>query len=101
MNPDIVTASLWVAWIVSWWAAAFWRDRAVKRPSAIGEVAHRVIVIAGALLLFNAYRKDSWRLMLWTPGQPLKWTMVALVAVGLLFTWWARSDRCRPCSARR
>lgn len=90
MSPEVTTARLWIAWIVSWWLAAFWRDRAVKRPSFRSEIGYRVIVIAGAMLLYESFVPGAPRLALWSPGAVFKWAMVVLVAVGLLFTWWAR-----------
>jgi protein-S-isoprenylcysteine O-methyltransferase Ste14 len=90
MNPDIVTPLLWGAWIISWWAAAFWRDRAVKRPPLATELWYRAFVVAGAVLMFNYFAPGSSRWMVWTPGTAARWAMVVLVAAGLLFTWWAR-----------
>lgn len=93
MNPEIATACLWAAWVVSWWAAALWRDRAIRRASAGREVAYRLVIAAGALLLFNALAQGAaawtpWTIWVLAPAG--RWTMVALVAGGLLFTWWAR-----------
>lgn len=90
MNPYLATVVLWWAWIVSWWAAAFWRDRAVKRPPVTGEILYRVFVIAGAVLMFSFFWPGSSTWMAWTPGPVMQWAMALLVAAGLLFTWWAR-----------
>jgi protein-S-isoprenylcysteine O-methyltransferase Ste14 len=90
VNPDVTTARLWIVWIVSWWLAAFWRDRAVKRPSVASEIWYRVIVIAGAMLLYYSFIPGVSTLHLWTLGVSARWVMVALVATGLAFTWWAR-----------
>lgn len=90
MKAYVWTSLLWTAWIVSWWAAAFWRDRAVKRPSAVAEMVYRIVIVAGALLLYNFFVPGSSHWMLWTPGPAMQWTMVALVTAGLSFTWWAR-----------
>ena len=90
MSPELTTARLWIAWIVSWWLAAFWRDRAVTRPSFGSEIGYRVIVIAGAWLLYYSFVPGAPRLAIWSPGTAVKWVMAALVAIGLLFTWWAR-----------
>src|SRR5690242_12008980 len=91
MNPDAVVSLLWLTWIVSWWAAALWRDKAVKRPAMTAEILYRLIVIAGAVLLFNAFGPSRWISgIAWTPDPALKWMMVALAAGALSFTWWAR-----------
>jgi protein-S-isoprenylcysteine O-methyltransferase Ste14 len=89
-NPDVATARLWIVWIVSWWLAAFWRDRAVKRPAVASEIWYRVLVMAGAVLLYYSFIPGSSVLSLWLLGASARWVMVALVAVGLAFTWWAR-----------
>lgn len=90
MKSYIATTVLWAAWVISWWAAAFWRDRAVKRPTIAAEILHRVFVIAGAVLMFNFFWPGTSTWMAWTAGPVLQWAMVLLVAAGLLFTWWAR-----------
>jgi protein-S-isoprenylcysteine O-methyltransferase Ste14 len=90
VSPDVATARLWIVWIVSWWLAAFWRDRAVKRPPVALEIWYRVLVIGGAILLYHSFIPGSATLRLWTLDSPSGWVMVGLVGIGLMFTWWAR-----------
>jgi protein-S-isoprenylcysteine O-methyltransferase Ste14 len=59
---EIVVRTLWLGWWISWLAAAAWSDRAVKRPPRRTQIVYRV----------------------------LAWALVAMTAIGLLFTWWAR-----------
>lgn len=90
MQTDIATTVVWIAWVVSWWTAALWSDRAVKRPSRGSQVLYRVVTLAGAFLLFRYFPQGRSTWMLWNPGSAARWLMVALVATGLSFTWWAR-----------
>ena len=90
MQADIATTVVWIAWVVSWWAAAFWSARAVKRPSPASQVLYRVVTIAGFILLFRYFPQGRSTWMLWTLGIPVRWVMVTVVAAGLSFTWWAR-----------
>jgi protein-S-isoprenylcysteine O-methyltransferase Ste14 len=90
VSPDVATARVWIVWIVSWWLAAFWRDRAVKRPAVALEIWYRVFVIAGAVLLYRSFIPGSPVLSLWMLQSPARWSMVGFVVIGLLFTWWAR-----------
>ena len=91
LTPETAMGVVWGAWWLTWWAAALWSDRSVKRPAARHQVTYRVFVAIGAMLLFGLYRHriDS-ELRLWRATQTIGWAMVALAAVGFLFTWWAR-----------
>jgi protein-S-isoprenylcysteine O-methyltransferase Ste14 len=90
MQADIATTVVWIAWVVSWWTAAFWSARAVKRPAAGSQALYRVVTIAGAILLFRYFPQGRTTWMLWTMGTSARWVMVTIVAAGLSFTWWAR-----------
>jgi len=91
LTPENATRALWLTWWVSWWAAAWWSDRSVKRPATGSQVAYRALAGIGVILLFGMYRHPvDAELRLWHTPDPIAWTMVPLVAVGLLFTWWAR-----------
>jgi protein-S-isoprenylcysteine O-methyltransferase Ste14 len=90
MQADVATAVVWSVWVVSWWTAAFWSARAVKRPSRSSQVLYRVLTLAGAILLFRYFPQGRSTWMLWTLGTRTRWVMVAIVTIGLSFTWWAR-----------
>jgi len=95
IGPESSVLVLWVVWFVSWMAAAFWRARTVSRPGARREVAYRVIVIAGAILLFGSFEDRH----LFDMGA-FAWVMVGIVAGGQAFTWWARIHLGRLWSGR-
>ncbi len=92
--------AVWLVWWISWWAAAIWSDRAVKRRGGLLQIIYRLFAAAGAMLLFGLYKHDlSAELILWRTPLPLAWAMVALALAGLLFTWWARIHLGRLWSA--
>lgn len=90
MSPEVATARVWIVWIVSWWLAAFWRDRAVKRPPVRAEIWYRVLVIVGAVMLYAFFIPGASHFVLWTPDTASRWVLVAFVVLGLIITWWAR-----------
>ncbi len=91
MTPETVIGVVWLAWLVSWFVAAAWADRTVGRPAAQREVLYRLLVAAGAVMLFGMYpRRFSTEAVLWRAGPGVGWAMVAIAVFGFLFAWWAR-----------
>jgi len=45
LKPECAIVAVWIGWFVSWWAAAWWSNRSVKRPAAYREMPYRLIVI--------------------------------------------------------
>jgi protein-S-isoprenylcysteine O-methyltransferase Ste14 len=103
-NPDYAIAVAWLAWLFSWWLAAFWRKRAVKRPPGVLEMLHLLPTIAGGVMIFLTHAApDDPSLQVMNNPDPLfepirvwrtpidaGWVCVALVIAGFLFCWWAR-----------
>jgi protein-S-isoprenylcysteine O-methyltransferase Ste14 len=91
VNPETTIWAIWIAWWISWLAAAAWSDRAVKRPPNRQQILYRLLAILGYLLLFGAYRHQlRTEIILWNTPVALAWLMAAVTFGGLLFTWWAR-----------
>jgi protein-S-isoprenylcysteine O-methyltransferase Ste14 len=91
VTPETAIQAMWLAWWISWLAAAAWSDRAVKRPPTRLQITYRVLAALGTVLLFGTFRHElRVELILWRTPNALAWTMAALVLTGLLFTWWAR-----------
>lgn len=91
MTPQTVTNGLWLVWVIGWWAAAAWSDRTVKGPATRHQIVYRLLAAGGAALLFGLYRHPlGTELVLWRLPDAAAWVTVALVFIGLLFTWWAR-----------
>lgn len=88
-TPEFVTLVLWLAWWASWLVAAFWRERAAKQPPHRSQIVYRLLVIAGAALLFNHLVPQIDR-PLWQWAPPIAWALVAISGAGFAFTWWAR-----------
>ena len=91
MTPLSLIRVAWIAWLISWFAAAAWSERTVRRPAVRREVLYRVLTLAGAALLFGfnpgGTRADT---PLWPVASAIGWLLAGLVICGFLFTWWAR-----------
>ena len=57
IRPSIIFAVIWLGWLVSWIVAGFWTNRTEKRAATWDVWAYRVLVSAGALLLFDTTRR--------------------------------------------
>ena len=91
MTPERVLQAIWLGWWISWIAAAFWSDRAAKRPAAQQQIVYRLFAATGAVLLFGMYHHDPVvERILWRTPEAIAWGLVVLSVTGLLFTWWAR-----------
>jgi protein-S-isoprenylcysteine O-methyltransferase Ste14 len=91
VTPESAMYALWVIWCLTWWAAAIWSDRSVKRPATRHQLVYRAFVVIGIALLFGLYRHPvDGELLLWFTPDAIAWLMVSLAFLGLLFTWWAR-----------
>jgi protein-S-isoprenylcysteine O-methyltransferase Ste14 len=90
MHPAIVIVGLWLAWGLSWIAAALWSDRAEARVGLGAELGYRLVLIAGAVLLAVPAHGYHGPMRLWSPGWTGAWTCTALIAAGFAFCWWAR-----------
>jgi protein-S-isoprenylcysteine O-methyltransferase Ste14 len=95
MIPELAISIVWVAWLASWIAAARWSDRTAKQPERGEQALYRGATLVGVILLFFGSGGGSrgffqGRDRLWDVDQPIAWMLVAVVALGLAFTWWAR-----------
>ena len=77
----------WIAWFVSWMAAAAWSEKTVKRPTVGREIVYRVLTMIGAVLMFS---DGSSGTVLWQAGPGIDWLLFALTLTGFAFMWWAR-----------
>ncbi len=87
-SPLFVAEMLWIAWAVSWMAARFWQARAIAGADASSYRWQLIAAFAGYLCLF--IEAPNGRGALWHLPPGAAWAMVALVAVGMAFAWWAR-----------
>ena len=98
VTPKDVIVSRWLAWIVSWFAAAAWSGKTEKRLGVMSELSHRLAAIIGIAVLVIAARivfphvqaRHLGQLRLWSVTRAGAWACAALVACGFAFCWWAR-----------
>ncbi len=103
-RPDFAIHVAWAAWALSWWLAAFWRRRAVRRPPSWQELVHLAPTVVGVGLLFSTHAPldDPGRqvfnnhlaavepIRLWAVPLAFAWACFGLSLLGFLFCWWAR-----------
>ena len=51
IRPGAVFAVIWIGWIVSWMAAAFWSNRTEKLAVTWDTLLYRVCIVAGFILM--------------------------------------------------
>ena len=90
-DPSVLVRSLWLAWLITWWAAAFWSNRTVGRPALGRQLLFRAFVVVGAVLLFGLNTSGrGGASVLWKPGFIAAAPFVVATLAGFVFTWWAR-----------
>jgi protein-S-isoprenylcysteine O-methyltransferase Ste14 len=90
-TPEAIERWLWLVWWASWILAAFWSDRAVKRPGTRHEIVYRLLAMVGAILVLGLDRRQRQAEgILWRTPIGVAWAMDGVVLAGFLFTWWAR-----------
>jgi protein-S-isoprenylcysteine O-methyltransferase Ste14 len=90
MRPSLVFAVIWIGWIVSWMAAAFWSARTEKRIATAPVWVSRLALVAGAVLLAHSARRLLHAHMLWHVGYDGAYALAGVTFLGIAFAWWAR-----------
>jgi protein-S-isoprenylcysteine O-methyltransferase Ste14 len=90
MTPLSVIQYAWMAWLISWFAAAVWSGRTVKRPAIRRELWYRVLTMTGAVLMFGMVGMRRYDIALWRLNGGIGWLFAAITVAGMLFMWWAR-----------
>jgi len=101
MPPEQAIMWAWLAWVLSWLAAAPWSKRTAKRAGSGSELAHSLVTSVGLFLLFSsanpsaAWAPATWRfdaaaLQLWSPPDVIGWGLTAAAILGFGVCWWAR-----------
>ncbi|MGH8233794.1 MAG: methyltransferase family protein [Rhodanobacteraceae bacterium] len=82
---------LWILWLLYWSASALRGKQTVRRESSPSRLAHGLPLLIAAWLLLM-HRPDNWLGQYVEPSYSwgLYYTGLALVAIGLAFTVWAR-----------
>jgi|HubBroStandDraft_4_1064222.scaffolds.fasta_scaffold88083_2 protein-S-isoprenylcysteine O-methyltransferase Ste14 len=90
IRPGTVFAIIWIGWIVSWMAAAFWSNR-TERIALTGEtLLYRVCIATGFILMTPWASRRILAVPLWHVGLGGAYALAALTLGGILFAWWAR-----------
>jgi protein-S-isoprenylcysteine O-methyltransferase Ste14 len=94
-------AALWITWLAGWWLGALKTARTVTRQSPGSQLSYSIFTwIGAALLFFNAARGGIFSVALYPSTPIVAWIGVVLVALGLLYSVWARLHLGRMWSAR-
>ncbi|MGH8261553.1 MAG: methyltransferase family protein [Steroidobacteraceae bacterium] len=90
MRPYLVIVGLWLAWALSWLAAAGWSARTDKRVGLRGELSYRIVLVIGAIALFPRAHGYTGPLRIWRVTLDQAWVCAAVIVCGFAFCWWAR-----------
>ncbi len=99
MRPGIVILCLWIGWVISWIAAAWWSNDTENRPPLQQVIGYRIVNSIGVLIMFIPAHGYEGALRLWHIGWDGGWLCAALVAAGIAIAWWARLHLGRMWSA--
>lgn len=90
ITPDLVFAVIWIGWIVSWLAAAFWSAPIQNRPAKRDSALYRTLIVVGAVLLtpWASRRLDAPQL--WNNGDAGNYLLASAALAGIALAWWAR-----------
>jgi protein-S-isoprenylcysteine O-methyltransferase Ste14 len=84
LRPELALTLIWLAWVVSWVAAASWAAKTVERPR--GQTAYRILTTLGLVLLFFFWRVPR----VWRFDNGWQWALAGVAALGFVLCWWAR-----------
>jgi protein-S-isoprenylcysteine O-methyltransferase Ste14 len=93
ISPNQAVGMLWMLWVISWIIVARWSAPTIKttRPGERSlELLLSIFGIAGIVSGGHLSMGGESSLPLYSPGPELSWTVVAFVALGFGFCWWAR-----------
>jgi protein-S-isoprenylcysteine O-methyltransferase Ste14 len=81
---------VWGLWALSWMAATPWSGRTIKRVVTGATTLCRIIILSGAVLLFDVFSAWIGGEYLWQVSPWSACLLAALTLPGFLFAWWAR-----------
>lgn len=90
MRPGIVIQFIWMGWVLSWVAAAWWSNKTESQPSSDREIGYRIVSGIGVLIMIVPAHGYEGTLRLWHVSLEIGWLCATLVAVGVIIAWWAR-----------
>jgi protein-S-isoprenylcysteine O-methyltransferase Ste14 len=90
IRPAFWFAVIWLGWLISWIAAAFWSDRNEKRLYTRDAFAYRILIVLGIILSLHSTARLLSAGRLWHVGYAGAYLLAGLTLAGILFAWWAR-----------
>jgi protein-S-isoprenylcysteine O-methyltransferase Ste14 len=104
ITPERAIAMAWAVWVVSWFLAAGWSRKTVKRAGQRAERLHLWVTLAGFVMILWTRdnpadpSREQWAfggrgydlLKLWVTPPDVGWLLFGLTVLGFLFCWWAR-----------
>jgi protein-S-isoprenylcysteine O-methyltransferase Ste14 len=80
----------WIAWAVSWVAAAAWSSPVVQRPPGSEIWPYRVMLTLGIVMIIGRTSDVLGVPRLWDVGRAGGAVLAILTLPGFAFAWWAR-----------
>jgi len=90
VGPSLSFAIIWIGFVVSWIAAAFWSGRTEKRVMTPGVRVYRAATLAGAILLTPWAAQIAAARPVWDVGETGAYALAGLTLAGVALAWWAR-----------
>ncbi|MDE2014131.1 MAG: isoprenylcysteine carboxylmethyltransferase family protein [Alphaproteobacteria bacterium] len=103
MTAEVSAIELvWLFWAISWFGSGLFAARAIKRPDWRREAIPYLLESSGLVLLLiivsTHHNLPLWEL--WRLPAAWNWALLAVAALGFVFTWWARATLGRLWSGR-
>jgi protein-S-isoprenylcysteine O-methyltransferase Ste14 len=100
-SPNAFVFAAWIAWVLSWMAAAFWSRATVRHANFALQALYRIPETLGFVLLIGIaqargvphavkHATGVYVSRLWWIPRPAAWLFAGLCVIGFLFAWWAR-----------
>lgn len=90
MTAPFLFRLAWILWFLSWLAATPWSAPTVKRVVNGGTTLSRLVIIAGAVMLFGGASAWLQGERLWRIDPAGAVLLAVPVLASFLFAWWAR-----------
>lgn len=90
LRPALWFGFIWLGWLISWIAAAFWSDSNEKRLFTWEVLAYRILIVFGIALSLHTTARLLGARRLWHVGFAGAYLLAGLTLAGILFAWWAR-----------
>ena len=91
MSPSALISDLWIAFFVSWIAAALWAKKTVVRmPSGAQLPLYGGAIVVSVALNFAGRMLPGLQVRLWAESALFDWAMVVVSILAFAWCWWAR-----------